>query len=89
MVFVEEGLRNGRGGRGGVLLHPATPMGAPALEGAAVAAENDLMQNRTTLFQKRTVYSSPYFFILRHRDARSMPRICAASVRTPPVSLST
>ena len=86
MVFVEEGLRNGRGG---VLLHPATPMGAAALQGAAVAAENDLMQNRTTLFQKQTVYSSPYFFILRHRDARSMPRICAASVRTPPVSLST
>ncbi len=31
----------------------------------------------------------PYFFILRHREARSIPRILAALVRTPPVSLRT
>lgn len=33
-------------------------------------------------------YQSPYFFIFRHREARSMPRISAVLVRTPPVIFS-
>ena len=48
--------------------------------------KNVLLQNRIFLLQMETDYSNPYFFILRHSEARSMPRISEARVRTPPVS---
>ena len=57
---------------------------APPAE-AGGAARNPLLQKRTVAVQIETDQSRSYFFIFRHRVARSMPRISAARVRTPPV----
>ena len=59
--------------------------GKPSPAEAGGTARNRLLQKRTVAVQIETDQSKPCFFIFRHRVARSMPRISAARVRTPPV----